>query len=173
MRLHITIRKLEAPLKRSFDQEFEFLARSLGIDTDSVAGQVFKEILLASEKSGGPEGLSVTATVTHRSPPVVMGISSAQLVERVGMSRGSIVNHLQNLQASGLIEKEGRNYRLRAQSMYRLMEELRQDVERVFAQLERTALDLDREMERFVPESDERLLPAPSQSHKRKVRVEP
>ncbi len=129
-RFKVVVRKVERPFREDFEHQLAWICSSLGffepIDKEKNAAAVFKEIVLATEKG---EALSSTA-----------------LAERVGMSRGATINHLNNLQRSGLIEKNGKFYSSRSRSMKRTIEEIEEDVERIFAQLKRTAEELDQQI---------------------------
>jgi len=129
-RFKIVVRKVERPFNEDFEHQLAWICSSLGffepIDKEKNAAAVFKEIVLATEKG---EALCSTA-----------------IAERVGMSRGAVLNHLNNLQRSGLIEKNGKYYSARSNSMKRTIEEIEEDVNRVFSQLKRTAEELDKQI---------------------------
>lgn len=129
-RFKIVVRKVERPFNEDFEHQLAWICSSLGffepIDKEKNAAAVFKEIVLATEKG---EALCSTA-----------------IAERVGMSRGAVLNHLNNLQRSGLIEKNGKYYSARSRSMKRTIEEIEEDVNRVFTQLKRTAEELDKQI---------------------------
>jgi len=126
----VVIRKVERPFNDNFENQLAWICSSLGffepIDKDKNAAAVLKEIVLATEKG---EALSSTA-----------------LAERIGMSRGSVINHLNNLMRAGLIEKNGRFYAARSRSMQRTIEEIQDDVERIFSQLRKSAAEIDKQI---------------------------
>jgi len=123
----IVIRRVEQPFSDRPIDELEWICQSLGffepIDRDKTASQVFREIIKATE---GGEALT-----------------SSAIAQRVGMSRGSVINHLNNLMRSGLIVRDGRFYSARSRSIYRTIEEIEEDIERIFAKMKKTALELD------------------------------
>lgn len=125
----VVVRRVERPFKEDFDNQFAWICSSLGffepIDKDKNAAAVFKEIVLATEKG---EALTSTA-----------------IAERIGMSRGSVINHLNSLLRSGMIEKSGKFYSARSKSIERTIDEIQEDVERIFAQLKKSAADLDKQ----------------------------
>jgi predicted transcriptional regulator len=129
-RFKIVVRKVERPFKDDFEHQLTWICSTLGffepIDKDKNAAAVFKELVLASERG---EALTSTA-----------------LAQRVGMSRGAIINHLSNLLRSGLIEKNGKYYSARSRSMKRTIEEIEEDVERIFSQLKRAAEEIDQQI---------------------------
>ena len=114
--------------------EFDGFCKSLGffeaIDKDKTASMVFRRVL---EVSG----------INNK------GISSSALARRIGMSRGSILNHLGNLKQSGLIVKHGTLYSTRSNSLLRTVEEVESDVDRVFERLKRQARLIDEHLEEF------------------------
>ncbi len=126
-RFKVVVRKVERPFRDDFEHQLTWICSSLGffepIDKEKNAAAVFKELVLASEK-----GVALTSTA---------------LAERIGMSRGAVINHLNNLLRSGLAEKAGRYYSARSRSMKRTIEEIEEDVERIFTQLKRAAEEID------------------------------
>jgi predicted transcriptional regulator len=125
----IVVRRVERPFSGSMDKELEWICSSLGffepIDRGKTAASVFKAIVQSTEK-GRP-------------------LSSTEISERVEMSRGSVINHLNNLQRSGLIIRDGRVYLARSRSMFRTIEEIEEDIERIFARMKKTAREIDEE----------------------------
>ena len=81
-------------------------------------------------------------------------LSSTAIAERVGMSRGSVINHLNNLMRSGLIIRQGRYYSARSRSVYRTIEEIEEDIERIFLRMKRTAQEIDEELGIMPPRAD-------------------
>ncbi len=126
----IVIRRIERPFSGSLEDEFEWICSSLGffedIDREKTASGVFKAVVEATEK-GKP-------------------LTSTELAKRVEMSRGSVVNHLNNLQRSGLIVRQGRHYLARSRSMFRTIEEIEEDIDRIFQKMKRTAREIDEEL---------------------------
>jgi len=125
----IVIKRVERPFSPNFDKEFEWLCRSLGflepIDRGKTASSIFREVVVATD---------------HGKP-----LTSSQIADRVKMSRGSVVNHLNNLQRSGLIVRQGRHYLARSRSMFRTIEEIEEDIDRIFSRMKRIAKDIDEE----------------------------
>ncbi len=60
------------------------------------------------------------------------------------ISRGSAINHINNLLRAGLISKEGRYYLPRSRSMFRTIKEVEEDMLRIFREMERTAREIDK-----------------------------
>ncbi len=125
----ITIKKIEPPFSHDLEEEFNYLCKCLGffeqIDKEKTASAVFKEIVKSYDE-GRP-------------------LSSTELAERVGMSRGAVINHLNRLIASGLVVKEGRHYLPRSKSVLRTIRELEEDIDRIFSGMEKIAKKIDQE----------------------------
>lgn len=124
----IVIRRVEKPLEKSFEKDFDWMCRSLGffeqIDKEKTASTVLREVVRAA-----CEGKPIT---------------SSSLAGRIEMSRGSVINHLNNLIKSGLIVKDGRFYYPRSRSIYRTIQEIEEDVDRIFRRMEETAKRIDK-----------------------------
>ncbi len=73
-------------------------------------------------------------------------MSSDELAYKAGLSRGTVVHHLTNLIASGLVLVEGTKYILRANNLEDLIREIKKDSERVFDNLTNIAKELDEEL---------------------------
>lgn len=124
----IVVRKVERPFSPDLDGQLDWLCKCFGffeeIDKEKTAASVFKEIIKSAEK-----GKLLTST---------------ELSKLVCMSRGSVINHLNRLQRSGLIVRQGRCYSARSRSVFRTIKEIEADIDRVFTHLEETAKRIDR-----------------------------
>jgi len=124
----ITIKRVEPPFGSSVEEEFNFICKSLGffeeIDKDKTASAIFK--LIVKNYDAGRM------------------LSSTELSQIVDMSRGAVINHLNNLITAGLIVKEGRFYIPRSRSVFRTIQEIEDDIERVFHRMEERAKKIDR-----------------------------
>ena len=125
----IVVRRIEKPFSHTLDKELEWICQSFGffepIDRSKTASSVFKEIVFAAEK-GRP-------------------LSSTTLAVKVKMSRGSVINHLNNLMRSGLVVRDGRSYMPRSRSIFRTIEEIEEDIERIFQRMKKAAKEIDEE----------------------------
>ena len=123
----IVVKRVEKPFSHDLEDDLEWICRSFGffepIDRSKTASGIFKEIVFAAEKN--------------------KPISSSLLAEHVKMSRGSVINHLNNLLRSGLIVKQGRTYLPRSRSMFRTIEEIEEDIDRIFAKMKKAAKEID------------------------------
>ena len=126
----IVIKKVEEPFSSDPFVELDWICQSLGffepIDRDKTASAIFKELLQISNKQ--------------------KAMSSTLLSERLNMSRGSIINHLNNLQRAGLIVRQGRYYYPRSKSISRTIAEIEEDIDRVFQKMKKAAQEIDKEM---------------------------
>jgi len=123
----IIIRRIEPPFERNPEREMEWLCQSLGLsplNKDKATVDIFKEVVRATETG--------------------KGISSTTLSEKVNLSRGAVIHHLNNLQLAGLVVKQGRNYFARSRSMVRTIQEVEEDIKRIFDRMEETAREIDR-----------------------------
>ncbi len=123
----IQIKRVEKPFSQDARDEFNWLCECLGffepIDKSKTAASVFREIVKATDQGEA--------------------LSSTTLAERVNMSRGSVINHLNNLLQAGLITKHGRFYYARSRSVLRTIKEIEEDILRVFRAMESSARDID------------------------------
>lgn len=126
----VVVKRVEKPFSQNPMAELEWICQSLGfmepIDRDRMASQVFMEIIKATESGEA--------------------LTSSALAERVGMSRGAVINHLNNLMRSGLIVRSGRYYSSRSRSIFRTIEEIEEDIDRIFEKMKKTALELDEDL---------------------------
>jgi predicted transcriptional regulator len=127
----ITVRKVDSPIQDDFENNLVWICSSLGffeeIDKEKNAARIWKEILLSSA-----QGQVLTST---------------SIAERIGMSRGSVINHLNNLTRAGLIQKGGRYYYARSASVKKIMEELEDEVSHIFSRLKNAGEKIDKELE--------------------------
>ena len=75
------------------------------------------------------------------------GLSSDDISEKVGLSRGTVVHHLHRLMGSGLVVFTGSRYMLRVSSLSSLVEELERDLLKTMSELKKAAEDIDKRLE--------------------------
>ncbi|MBU0635868.1 helix-turn-helix domain-containing protein [Candidatus Micrarchaeota archaeon] len=123
----LMIRRVEPPFSNNLEEELNWICQSLGffevIDKEKTAAAVFKEIVTATEN-----GQALTSTA---------------IADQVGMSRGAVINHLNNLLRSGLVVRHGRYYSSRSKSMVRTIEEIEEDIDRIFDKIKNRAKQID------------------------------
>jgi len=126
----ITIVKISRPLKREINEELQWLGNSLGLfsirDKDKSCFRIFIELLKAAK---------------NREP-----LSSDEIAERLDLSRGTVIHHINKLMESGLVTRIKNKYMLRVEDMETLIEELRRDFERAYHNLKQVAIDVDRSL---------------------------
>ena len=123
----ITIIKLNKPVKRDINAELQWLGYSLGLfsprDKDKSCFRIFIE-LLKSAKQG-------------------TSLSSDEIGEKLDLTRGTIIHHINRLMDSGLVVHERKKYMLRVEKLSSLVEELEKDLERTTKNLREVAEDID------------------------------
>jgi len=109
------------------EQDIEWICKSFGFlesrDKEKTASKIFRTILEAAKKGEG--------------------LSSDELAEKLGLSRGTMVHHLNKLIKSGLIIHHQGRYKLRAFSLQRTVEEVKRDIARVFENISQVAKSID------------------------------
>lgn len=123
----IVIRRVERPFGNNPEAEMEWLCQSLGltpVDKDKATVDIFKLVVRATEQG--------------------KGISSTDVSHEVSLSRGAVIHHLNNLLMAGLVVKQGRLYLARSRSMVRTLQEVEEDIKRIFDRMEETARAIDK-----------------------------
>lgn len=123
----ITIIKIRKPLKRDINDELQWLGASLGLfnlrDKDKSCFRIFVELLKISKKG--------------------CGVSSDELAFRSGLSRGTVIHHINKLIDTGLVVTDGKKYILRENRLVPLIDELENDMKRTYNTLRDIAKDID------------------------------
>ena len=126
----ITIIRTTRPRQPDLNQELQFLGNSLGLfnlrDKDKSQFRIFIE-LLKSTKKGAP-------------------MSSDELAERLGLSRGTVVHHINKLMEAGIVVNMHNKYLLRVENLTMLIEELEKDIQRNLEDLRTVAADIDKRL---------------------------
>ena len=123
----ITIIKIRKPLRRDVNEELQWFGASLGLfnlrDKDRSCFRIFVELLKAAKKGEG--------------------FSSDEIAYRSGLSRGTVIHHINKLIDSGLVINDQRRYVLRVSTLKPLIEEVERDMKRTFEDLRDIAIDID------------------------------
>ena len=123
----ITIIKIRRSQPENVNQELQWLGNSLGLfglrDRDSSCFRVFITLVKRSKKNDP--------------------ISSDEIAERLGLTRGTVVHHLTKLIDSGIIIRERRGYLLRENSLQRVISDIKRDMEDTFSELQEVAKEID------------------------------
>jgi biotin operon repressor len=126
----ITIVKIRKPTTNDVNEELQFLGNSLGLfnlrDKDKSCFRVFIELLKAAKRK--------------------QPISSDELAFRLGLTRGTVVHHINRLMESGIVVHEGKRYFLRVDKLEDLITEIRKDIVRTCDDLEEMAKEIDGEL---------------------------
>ena len=124
----ITIVRISRPVKKNLNEELQWLGSSLGLfglrDKDKSCFRIFIE-LLKSAKSREP-------------------MTSDQLANKLHLSRGTVVHHLNKLMDSGIVVAYRNRYTLRVENLEALISELRKDLKRTIDDLSEVAEDVDK-----------------------------
>ena len=123
----ITIMSIRKPVQKNVNQELQWLGSSLGLfnlrDKDKSCFRVFIE-LIKNAKLGKP-------------------LSSDEIAYSLGLSRGTVVHHLNKLLDSGIVVEAERGYILRVSNLRDLINEVEKDLERTLAELREMAEETD------------------------------
>ena len=74
-------------------------------------------------------------------------LSSEQISKRTGLSRATVIHHLNYLIESGVVADFDGKYMLRVNNLEELVVQIQKDIFDVFKDLKEMAEDLDRELE--------------------------
>ncbi|MFH2028175.1 MAG: winged helix-turn-helix domain-containing protein [Nanoarchaeota archaeon] len=123
----ITIISIRKPMEESVNQELQWLGQSLGLfnlrDKDKSCFRTFVELLKA-------------AKIKHP-------LTSDQLAYQLGLSRGTVIHHINTLMGSGLVVREGNRYMLRVDNLTELIDELESDIDSTLKKLRQIAGKID------------------------------
>ena len=126
----ITIIKIRRPARNEINEELQWIGASLGLfnlrDKDRSCFRIFVE-LLKSSKMG-------------------KGLSSDEIAFKSGLSRGTVIHHINKLIESGLVIVEERKYVLREAKLEPLIDEVEKDVIRSIDGLRAIARDIDKKL---------------------------
>ena len=126
----ITIVSIRKPKERDLNERLQWFGASLGLfgkrDKDKSCFRIFIE-LLKNLKEQGP-------------------VSSDELALRTGLTRGTVVHHLNKLMSSGIVTAEKNGYQFKMDNLEGLAEIVKDNVNRAFDNLKETAKDLDNEL---------------------------
>ena len=127
----VLVKKVRSPPPGSLDEDIDYICRSFGFfslrDKQESAGKIFR--LLVKECCGDERGLS-----------------SDDIAKKLSLSRGAIVHHLNNFILTGLVSKEQNMYRIRSASLQKCMDEIKDDIDRIFKQMFKIAIEIDEKL---------------------------
>ncbi len=124
----ITIISSRKPQRRNLNEELQWFGSSLGLfnmrDKDKSCYRIFVELLKAAKA---------------RVP-----LSSDEIAVRSGLTRGTVIHHLNKLIEAGIAVHHRNRYMLRVDNLRELVKELERDVQRACQELEQVAEDIDK-----------------------------
>ena len=131
MSQQILIKKIRSPAPGSLDDDIDYLCKSLGYfsrrDKQDTAGKIFR---LLVREACEPENC----------------LTSDEIAEKLRLTRGAIVHHLNSFISAGIVIKEHNRYRLRSASLQKSMEEIRADIDRIMEQMIKIAVEIDEKL---------------------------
>ncbi|MBI5389309.1 ArsR family transcriptional regulator [Candidatus Woesearchaeota archaeon] len=123
----ITIIKVRRPHRSNINEELQWFGTSLGLfglrDKDKSCFRLFIELLKSNKD---------------------LGLTSDEIGERLGLSRGTVVHHLRKLMDAGLVVQQKNRYLLRVENLSQLIAELERDLKRTCEDLKDIAREIDR-----------------------------
>ena len=116
--------------QENINRELQWLGSSLGLfnlrDKDSSCFRVFITLVKKSKRDET--------------------LSSDDIAEQLHLSRGTVVHHLTKLMNSGIVVREKEGYLLRENTLRQVIQDMRQEMERMFAEMETVAKEIDERM---------------------------
>lgn len=126
----ITIVKVQKPAHKQVNDDLKWLGNSLGLfgerDKDASCFRVFIELLKASK--------------SHYL------MSSDELAFRTGLSRGTVIFHLDKLISAGLVGVQEGKYLLKVADLQHLIQQIKNNTDNVFDAMMSIAKDVDKEL---------------------------
>lgn len=123
----ITIINMRKPAEKNINQELQWLGTSLGLfsqrDKDKSCFRLFVELV--------------------KSAKARQAVSSDELGFRLGLSRGTVIHHMNRLIEAGLVIPHANRYELRVTTLKELIDEVEKDLTRTLENLKATAKELD------------------------------
>ncbi|PIN80326.1 hypothetical protein COV16_01095 [Candidatus Woesearchaeota archaeon CG10_big_fil_rev_8_21_14_0_10_34_8] len=123
----ITIIKVRKPLQPTLNAELQWLGTSLGLfnlrDKEKSCFRIFIELLKATKHN--------------------KSITSDQLADKLNLSRGTVIHHINKLMETGSVIYESKGYMLRVNNLSALIDELENDLIHTCKTLRRVAEEID------------------------------
>ncbi len=123
----ITIVRIRKPAKPDMNSELQWFGNALGLfnlrDKDKSQFRLFIELLKAAK---------------NKTP-----ISSDGLAYKLGLTRGTVVHHLNKLMEAGIVVPTQKGYLLRVSNLSELIDEIERDIKEACTDLREIAKDID------------------------------
>ncbi|HLD18993.1 MAG TPA: ArsR family transcriptional regulator [Candidatus Nanoarchaeia archaeon] len=126
----ITIIRMQRPTSHTLNEDLKWFGRSLGLfgirDRDKSKYRIFVELLKSSRQG--------------------KALTSDELAVKLGLSRGTVVHHLNSLMETGIVMNQKNQYAIRVDNLKVLVDELQRDLVRAFDDLREVAQTIDKEL---------------------------
>ena len=126
----ITIISSRKPKEPSLNEQLQWFGGSLGLfgirDKDKSCFRLFITLLKNIKED--------------------MPLSSDELAERTGLTRGTVVHHLNRLMEAGIVTSEKGGYQLKVDKLEYLVDIIKGNVDRTFESIKEIGKDLDRKL---------------------------
>ena len=123
----ITVIRARKPAENNLNSELQWLGSSLGLfnlrDKDKSCFRIFIE-LLKSAKAKHP-------------------LNSDDIALNLGLTRGTVIHHINKLMESGIVVHESKKYILRVHNLQELINEMEKDFKRTIDDLRDVASEID------------------------------
>ncbi|MBD3319126.1 ArsR family transcriptional regulator [Candidatus Woesearchaeota archaeon] len=128
MTYRIVIRRIRKPQETTLNDELQWFGNSLGLfserDKDRSCFRLFIELLKAAKQD--------------------RPLSSDELAWKLGLTRGTVVHHINKLMDNGMVVTLHKRYILREPNLKVLLEKMKKDFDRAYNELYAAADEMDR-----------------------------
>ncbi len=126
----VTILRIRRLSTVNLNQDLQWFGSSLGLfnlrDKDSSCFRVF-----------------ITLLKRARNENV---ISSDDIADKLGLSRGTVVHHLSKLMDAGIVVRTKGGYVLRDNNLQKIIRDVQRDIESIFTDLNKVAKEIDEQL---------------------------
>lgn len=127
----ITIVRHRIPVRKNINEELQWFGNSLGLfnlrDKDKSCFRIFIELIKSAKKN--------------------IPLTSDEIAEKLALSRGTVIHHMNKLMESGIVIHEQNKYMLRVDNLETLIEEIKKDLNRTMDDLKQVAENIDKWLE--------------------------
>ena len=124
----ITIQTSRRPKTQSVNEQLQWLGSTLGLfgerDRNKSCFRLFIELIKAAKNNEQ--------------------LTSEELAERLGLTRATIVHHLNTLMERGIVIHQTSMYIMREERLTALIEDIERDVQRSLEEIKKSAEELDK-----------------------------
>ncbi len=133
MAIRILIKRVDTPPTGSLKDDIDFVCKSFGYfsqrDKQDTAGKIFRVLVRETCRSEG--------------------LTSDQIAGQLELTRGAIVHHLNSFIDAGIVIRQRNLYRLRNKCLQKSIEEVKEDIDRIFAEMLKIANEIDNQLGNF------------------------